>query len=310
MMDPEIPKNEGFFEQIKLIVPEGLRAQPRSRQAGERGHAPPRRRRRRGDRGRDAARAARARGAADVQDRHPDDHHRRRPAHRRVVHRPLGRGVRGLVQRVEGHGRVGRAQRELRQPLEGDRRDQRVAVPARPVEPRLPHRLRRPRPVARHLRQPLREGSARRRQGLHVRRRHEVPDARHLRRRERRAERDDPPLRQRRPVPRRAHRRLGADAGRRAHHVRLRRRRRLGRPARPRSAGRARRRARRVRVGRRRRAATTASCSPARSKTSRSRSTTPRPQQLRAEPRASRVPERWATASGSTSAARSPTSSA
>ena len=33
-------------------------------------------------------------------------------------------------------------------------------------------------PVARPLRQPLREGSARRREGLHVRRRHEVPDAR------------------------------------------------------------------------------------------------------------------------------------
>ena len=122
---------------------EGLRAQPRPGQAGERGHAPPRCRRRRSHRGRDAARAARARGAADVQDRHPDDHHRRRPAHRRVVHRPLGRGVRGLVQRVEGHGRVGRAQRVVRQPLEGDRRDQRVAVPARAVEPRLPHRLRR-----------------------------------------------------------------------------------------------------------------------------------------------------------------------
>ena len=163
MMDPEIPKNEGFFEQIKLVVPEGLRAQPRPGQAGERGHAPPGRRRRRGDRGRDAARAPRARGAADLQDRHPDDHHRRRPAHRRDVHRPLGRGLRRLVQRVEGHGRVGRAQRELRQPLEGDRRDQRVAVPAHPVEPRLPHRLRRAGPVARHLRQSLREGSARRR---------------------------------------------------------------------------------------------------------------------------------------------------
>ena len=78
---------------------------------------------------------------ADLQDRHPHDHRRRRPAHRRVVHRPLGRGLRRLVQRVEGHGRLGRAERELRQPLEGDRRDQRVAVPARAVEPRLPHRL-------------------------------------------------------------------------------------------------------------------------------------------------------------------------
>ena len=109
MMDPEIPKNEGFFEQIELVVPKGCVLNPDAGQAGVGGHAPSRRRRRRGHRGRDAARAARARGAADLQDRHPDDHHRRRSAYRRVVHRPLGRGVRGLVQRVEGHGRVGRA---------------------------------------------------------------------------------------------------------------------------------------------------------------------------------------------------------
>ena len=31
MMDPEIPKNEGFFDQIKLVVPAGLRAQPARR---------------------------------------------------------------------------------------------------------------------------------------------------------------------------------------------------------------------------------------------------------------------------------------
>src|SRR5205085_9767773 len=43
---------------------------------------------------------------------------------------------------------------------------------------------------------------------------------------------------------------LGADAGRRAHHVQLRRRRRLGRSPRPRPRSRARRRARRVRLGR------------------------------------------------------------
>ena len=73
---------------------------------------------------------------------------------------------------------------------------------------------------------------ARRRQGLHVRRRHEVPDAGHLRRHGRLAERDDHPLRQRRRVQGEAHRRLGADPRRRAHHVRLRRRRRLGRSAR------------------------------------------------------------------------------
>ena len=211
MMDPEIPKNEGFFEQINLVVPKGCVLNPDSGRPVSAGYAPPGCRRRRGHRRRDAARAPRARGAADVQDRYPDDHHRRRPAHRRVVHRPLRRGVRGLVQRVDGDGRVGRAERVVRQPVEGDGRDQRVAVSARAMEPRLPHRLRWRGPVARHLRQSLREGSDGRRQGVHVRRRHEVPDAGDLRRRERRAERDDPPVRLRRPVPRRPHRRLGPD---------------------------------------------------------------------------------------------------
>ncbi len=88
------------------------------------------------------------------------------------------------------------------------------------------------------------------------------------------AERDDHPLRQRRRVQGAAHGRVGADPRGRTHHVRLRRWRRLGRPARPRSASRARRRARRVRLGRRARAATTASCSTAPSRTSPSRSTT------------------------------------
>ena len=52
-----------------------------------------------------------------------------------VVHRPLGRGLRGLVQRGEGHGRVGRAERVVRQPVEGDGRDQREPLPAHPVVP-------------------------------------------------------------------------------------------------------------------------------------------------------------------------------
>ncbi len=34
MMDPEIPKNEGFFEQIKLVVPKGCVLNPRAGQAG------------------------------------------------------------------------------------------------------------------------------------------------------------------------------------------------------------------------------------------------------------------------------------
>ena len=122
-----------------------------------------------------------------------------------VVHRPLRRGVRGLVQRGEGHGRVGRAQ--TRRSATSGRR------PPRSTRSLYPHvqwsRDYRtdsggPGQWRGHLRQPLREGSARRRQGLHVRRRHEVPDAGHLRRQARRAERDDHPLRLRRPVPRRS----------------------------------------------------------------------------------------------------------
>ena len=112
MMDPEIPKNEGFFEPDRAHRARGLRAQPATRASRcQRGHAPSRRRGRRGHRGRDAARAARQGRAADLQDRHPDDHRRRRPAHRPAVHRPLGRGLRRLVQRGEGHGRLGRARR-------------------------------------------------------------------------------------------------------------------------------------------------------------------------------------------------------
>ena len=154
------PEERGLLRTDQARRAEGLPAQPRTGQAGVGRNAPPRRRRRRGHRQGDAVRAPRPRRPADLQDRHPDDHRRRRSAHRRVVHRPLGRGVLRLVQRVQGHGRVGRAQRELRQPLEGDRGDQRVAVPARAVEPRLPHRRRRPGRMARHLRLALREGSA------------------------------------------------------------------------------------------------------------------------------------------------------
>ena len=149
MMDPEIPKNEGFFDQIKLVVPEGCVLNPPPNKPVSAGtHHPG------ADVGEVIAVAMQhvlpgQGGAADLQDRHPDDHRRRRPGDRPVVHRPLGRGVRGLVQRRQGHGRVGRAERELRQPVEGHRRDQREPLPARAVGPRLPHRLRRTGPVAR-----------------------------------------------------------------------------------------------------------------------------------------------------------------
>ena len=50
MMDPAIPKNEGFFDSIELIVPPGCVLNPPAGQAGERGHPSPGRRHRRGHR--------------------------------------------------------------------------------------------------------------------------------------------------------------------------------------------------------------------------------------------------------------------
>ena len=50
MMDPEIPKNEGFFNSIELIVPAGLRVEPAPGPPGVGGDAPPRSRHRRGHR--------------------------------------------------------------------------------------------------------------------------------------------------------------------------------------------------------------------------------------------------------------------
>ena len=47
----------------------------------------------------------------------------------------------GWCNASKGMDAWGALNAELRQPVEGDRRDQRVAVPAHPVEPRLPHRL-------------------------------------------------------------------------------------------------------------------------------------------------------------------------
>ena len=152
MMDPEIPKNEGFFEQIKLIVPKGCLLNPEPGKPVSAGTHHP---------GADVGEVI----AVAMQHVLPE----------RAVPQTYKTGIptiivgvdprtgatftdhsaevyAGWCNAVEGHGRVGRAQRELRQPLEGDGRDQRVAVPARAVEPRLPHRLRRARRVARHLR--------------------------------------------------------------------------------------------------------------------------------------------------------------
>ena len=51
------------------------------------------------------------------------------------VRRRVGRGLRRLVQRRQGHGRLGGRVSVVREPVEGDGRDQRESVPAPPVEP-------------------------------------------------------------------------------------------------------------------------------------------------------------------------------
>ena len=141
MMDPGDPEERGLLRADQADRAEGLRAEPRRRASRCRAgtHHPG------ADVGEVIAVAMQhvlpdARGAADLQDRHPDDHHRRRPAHRRVVHRPLGRGVRGLVQRGEGHGRVGRAERERsatsgRRPPRSTRRSTRTSSGAATTAP-------------------------------------------------------------------------------------------------------------------------------------------------------------------------------
>ena len=182
MMDPEIPHNEGFFEAIELQRPRGCLLNPEPGQPVSAGTHHP---------GAEVAEVI----ALALQDVLPEravpqvyktgmptvivgtD-----PRTGQSVHRPLRRGVRGMVQRGQGHGRLGLPGGQLRQPVEGDRGDQRVALPAHPVEPRLPHRLRRTGPVAGAVRQPLRQGGAGRRRGLHLRGRHEVPHAGHRRR--------------------------------------------------------------------------------------------------------------------------------
>ena len=186
-------------------MPQGCVLNPPPGKPVSRRHPPPRRRRRRGHRRRHAARAARQGRAADLQDRHPDDHRRRRPAHRRSRSpttrprcTPAGATRRrawtpGAAQNA-AFGNLWKATAEINESLFPHvqwSRDYRTDSGGAG-------------PVAGPLRQPLREGGAGRRQGLHVRRRHEVPDAGHRRRRAGRAEPADHPRRLRRPVRRRS----------------------------------------------------------------------------------------------------------
>ena len=108
MMDPEIPKNEGFFDSIELVVPAGLRAQPAAGQAGvapaPTTPAPT------------SARSSPSRCSTCCPTRPCPQTYKTGiptiivgvdPRTGPAVHRPLGRGLRRLVQRGEGHGRLG-----------------------------------------------------------------------------------------------------------------------------------------------------------------------------------------------------------
>ncbi len=128
MMDPEIPKNEGFFDSVELVVPSGCVLNPPPGKPVSAGTHHP---------GADVGEVI----AVAMQNVLPDKAVPQTyktgiptvivgvdPAHGTDVHRPLGRGVRRLVQRGARDGCVGRAERVVRQPVEGDRGDQRVAV--------------------------------------------------------------------------------------------------------------------------------------------------------------------------------------
>ena len=94
MVDPTIPKNEGLFDAVEMIVPEGLDPPAAAQQARHPRRLPSRRGGRRGDlRGalRDPARALLAPG---LQDRHAQRRHRLRRAGRHVD--GPGRGRPGL----------------------------------------------------------------------------------------------------------------------------------------------------------------------------------------------------------------------
>ncbi len=228
MMDPEIPKNEGFFDQIKLVVPQGCVLNPHPGRPVSAGTHHP---------GADVGEVI----AVAMQDVLPD----------KAVPQTYKTGIPTIIVGVDprtgetftdhsaevyagwcnaakgmdawgaqaaSFGNLWKATAEINESLfphvqwgRDYRTDSGGAGQWRGS-----------------VRQPLRERGARRREGLHVRRRDEVPDARNPGRPLGRAERDDHPVRVRRPVQGEAHRRLGADHRRSASAVRLRRGRRLG----------------------------------------------------------------------------------
>ena len=134
MMDPEIPKNEGFFDQIKLVVPQGCVLNPPPGKPVSAGTHHP---------GADVGEVI----AVAMQHVLPD----------KAVPQTYKTGIPTIIVGVDprtgqpftdhsaevyagwcnaakGMDAWGAQNASLRQPVEGDGRDQREPVPARPVE--------------------------------------------------------------------------------------------------------------------------------------------------------------------------------
>ncbi len=171
MMDPSIPKNEGFFDAIELIVPKGCCLNPpdgRSVAAGT--HHP----------GTEVGEAiARALEQVAPDRTCPQVYKMGMPT---VIFGTNPRDgklfidhsvdtLRGILRRGEGPGRVGRHERVVREPDPRHGGDQRGDLPGAPAGARLRDRLRRRRRVPRQLRQPLQEAGAGPVDDLHLRRR-------------------------------------------------------------------------------------------------------------------------------------------
>jgi hypothetical protein len=227
MMDPAIPKNEGFFDSIDLIVPEGCVLNPRPGQTVAAGTHHP---------GVEVGEAiAKAMSAVLPERSCPQIYKLGGPSVFVGQHPETGGGP----------GRLGLDARLLRQPDPGDRRDQRVDLPGAPRVVRLPHRQRRRRTLAGLPGLAGGEAHAGAGRPLDLDGGHEVPDGGRRGRLRRRPQRAHGALRHAARTHR-EHRERRAPRSRRGLRVPLRRRRGLRGSLRAGSAGGARRRARRA----------------------------------------------------------------
>ena len=159
LVDPSIPKNEGFFDCVELRVPLGCCLNPEEPKPVSSGTHHP---------GVEVGDAIAVAMAQIIPERCAPQTYKfgspRQmwgdvdPRTGQSVLRPRRRGQRRLGQRRRRRRRVGRPRPGHGQPHQGVGRAQRAALPAHPAGPQLPDRLGRPRQVPGRLRQPLRQG--------------------------------------------------------------------------------------------------------------------------------------------------------